>query len=301
MLPLYLVGATGTGKSSIAISIAEKLDGEIVNADAFQIYKGIEIVTASPKSTALARIRHHLYGTIELQEDCNAARYSEMANNQIKEISDRDKTPIIVGGSGLYIKSLTHGLSNLPPTNHELREELNEMSHEELISGLEKCDPVGASQINLKNRRYVTRALEISILANRPMSEIKNEWNKYKPKFNGVLLQRPRQELYDRINLRVEQMVEDGLIGEINSLPENISNTAKKAIGIQETQLHLEGKTSLDECIDSIQQSSRNYAKRQITWFKREKGFQNVCLEKKDDPNLAIEKIADLLTPPENA
>ena len=133
------------------------------------------------------------------------------------------------------------------------------------------------------------------------MSEIKNEWNKYKPKFNGVLLQRPRQELYDRINLRVEQMVEDGLIGEINSLPENISNTAKKAIGIQETQLHLEGKTSLDECIDSIQQSSRNYAKRQITWFKREKGFQNVCLEKKDDPNLAIEKIADLLTSPENA
>ena len=96
-------------------------------------------------------------------------------------------------------------------------------------------------------------------------------------------------------------MVEDGLIGEINSLPENISNTAKKAIGIQETQLHLEGKTSLDECIHSIKQSSRNYAKRQITWFKREKGFQNVCLEKKDDPNLAIEKVAGLLTPPENA
>ena len=174
------------------------------------------------------------------------------------------------------------------------------MSHEELISRLEKCDPVGASQINLKNRRYVTRALEISILANRPMSEIKNEWTKYKPKFNGVLLQRPRQELYDRINLRVEQMVTDGLINEINSLPENISDTAEKAIGIQETRLHLEGKISQEECIDSIQQSSRNYAKRQMTWFKREKGFQNVCLEKKDDPNLAIVKIADLIILPDN-
>ena len=301
MLPLYLVGATGTGKSSIALSIAKHIGGEIVNADAFQIYKGIQIVTASPKPIALEQIKHHLYGALELQEDCNAARYSELANDQIKDISDRGKTPIIVGGSGLYIKSLTHGLSNLPPANHELREKLNKMSHEELISRLEKCDPVGASQINLKNRRYVTRALEISILADRPMSEIKNEWEKHHPKFKGILLQRPRQELYERINLRVEQMVMHGLIDEINSLPENISSTAKKAIGIQETQLHLEGKTSLEECINSIQQSSRNYAKRQITWFKREKGFQNVCLEKKDDPNSAIEKIAGLIIPPDNA
>ncbi|MEE2809126.1 MAG: tRNA (adenosine(37)-N6)-dimethylallyltransferase MiaA [Verrucomicrobiota bacterium] len=301
MLPLYLVGATGTGKSSIAISIAQKLDGEIVNADAFQIYKGIEIVTDSPKQTALDQTKHHLYGALELQENCNAARYSEMANDQIKEISDRGKTPIIVGGSGLYIKSLTHGLSDLPPANHELREELDKISHEELISRLEKCDPIGASQINLKNRRYLIRALEISILAERPMSEIKNEWKKRKVKFTGVALHRPRQELYDRINLRVEQMVEEGLMDEMISLPKNISNTAKKAIGIQETQSYLEGKTSLEDCIDSIQRSSRNYAKRQITWFKREKEFQNVCLEKKDDPNSTIERIISLVIPPENA
>ncbi len=297
MLPLYLVGATGTGKSSLAISIAEKLGGEIVNGDAFQIYKGIEIVTDSPKQTALDQTRHHLYGALELNEDCNAARYSEMANDKIKEISDRGKTPIIVGGSGLYIKSLTHGLSNLPAANHELRKKLDQMPYAKLISRLEECDPLGASQINLKNRRYVTRALEISILAGKPMSEIKNEWKKNKVKFTGFLLQRPRQELYDRINLRVEQMVKEGLLDEIISLPKNISGTAKKAIGIQQTQLHLEGKTSLDECIDSIQRSSRNYAKRQTTWFKREKGFQNICLEKKDDPNSTVEKIIKLMTP----
>ncbi len=297
MLPLYLVGATGTGKSSLAISIAEKLGGEIVNGDAFQIYKGIEIVTDSPKQTALDQTRHHLYGALELNEDCNAARYSEMANDQIKEISNRGKTPIIVGGSGLYIKSLTHGLSNLPAANHELRKKLDQMPYAKLISRLEECDPLGASQINLKNRRYVTRALEISILAGKPMSEIKNEWKKNKVKFTGFLLQRPRQELYDRINLRVEQMVKEGLLDEIISLPKNISGTAKKAIGIQQTQLHLEGKTSLDECIDSIQRSSRNYAKRQTTWFKREKGFQNICLEKKDDPNSTVEKIIKLMTP----
>ncbi len=297
MLPLYLVGATGTGKSSLAISIAEKLGGEIVNGDAFQIYKGIEIVTDSPKQTALDQTRHHLYGALELNEDCNAARYSEMANDQIKEISDRGKTPIIVGGSGLYIKSLTHGLSNLPAANHELRKKLDQMPYAKLISRLEECDPLGASQINLKNRRYVTRALEISILAGKPMSEIKNEWEKNKVKFTGFLLQRPTQELYDRINLRVEQMVKEGLLDEIISLPKNISGTAKKAIGIQQTQLHLEGKTSLDECIDSIQRSSRNYAKRQTTWFKREKGFQNICLEKKDDPNSTVEKIIKLMTP----
>ena len=297
MLPLYLVSATGTGKSSLAISIAEKLGGEIVNGDAFQIYKGIEIVTDSPKQTALDQTRHHLYGALELNEDCNAARYSEMANDQIKEISDRGKTPIIVGGSGLYIKSLTHGLSNLPAANHELRKKLDQMPYAKLISRLEECDPLGASQINLKNRRYVTRALEISILAGKPMSEIKNEWEKNKVKFTGFLLQRPRQELYDRINLRVEQMVKEGLLDEIISLPKNISGTAKKAIGIQQTQLHLEGETSLDECIDSIQRSSRNYAKRQTTWFKREKGFQNICLEKKDDPNSTVEKIIKLMTP----
>ena len=297
MLPLYLVGATGTGKSSLAISIAEKLGGEIVNADAFQIYKGIEIVTDSPKQIALDQTRHHLYGALELHEDSNAARYSEMANRQIKEISDRGKTPIIVGGSGLYIKSLTHGLSNLPPANHELRKELDQMPYAKLISRLEECDPVGASQINLKNRRHVTRALEISILAEKPMSEIKNEWDENKVEFTGFLLQRPRQELYDRINLRVEQMVKEGLIDEIISLPKNISSTAKKAIGIHQTQLHLEGKTSLKECIDSIQRSSRNYAKRQITWFKREKEFQNICLEKKDDPNSIVEKVITLMPP----
>ena len=181
MRSLYLVGPTGSGKSSIASLIANDLNGEIINADAFQLYKGIEIITASPNKKELNRAPHHLYGILNLDEEYNAGKYSIIAKEKITEIKENKKLPIITGGSGLYIKSLTHGLLDFPPVDEKLRKKLTQLSIEELSEKLFKFDPDGAQNINLKNKRHIIRALEISIQCGKPMSQIKKDWKKKNP------------------------------------------------------------------------------------------------------------------------
>ena len=300
MRSLYLVGPTGSGKSSLASLIANDLNGEIINADAFQLYKGIEIITASPNKKELNRAPHHLYGILNLDEESNAGKYSIIAKEKIKEIKENKKLPIVTGGSGLYIKSLTHGLLNFPPVDEKLRKKLNHLSIEELTQKLFKFDPDGAQNINLKNKRHIIRALEISIQCGRPMSEIKKDWKNKNPVFTGLIIERPRDELYERINSRVIEMFNSGAVEQIEQIPKNISETAIKAIGIREIKDYLDGKISLDESISTIQKISRNYAKRQITWFKRESGFQRVCLNADEDTDLILKKILGTISSMQN-
>ena len=300
MRSLYLVGPTGSGKSSIASLIANDLNGEIINADAFQLYKGIEIITAFPNKKELNRAPHHLYGILNLYEDYNAGKYSIIAKEKIKEIKENKKLPIVTGGSGLYIKSLTHGLLDFPPVDEKLRKKLNQLSIEELSEKLFRFDPDGAQNINLKNKRHIIRALEISIQCGKPMSQIKKDWKKKNPVFTGLIIERPRDELYERINSRVIKMFNSGAVEQIAQLPENISETAIKAIGIREIKDYLNGKMSLDESISTIQKISRNYAKRQITWFKRESGFQRVCLNADEDTDLILKKILGTISSMKN-
>ena len=290
MRPLYIGGATGAGKSAVAIAIAETLGGEIVNADAYQLYSGIEIVTAAPSAADRERVPHHLFGCLRTDEDCNAGRFANLATPVIDSLLRRGKLPVVVGGSGLYLKSLTHGLSDLPPADAALRSQLDALSAEALNEELRRVDPAAATKIDAQNRRYVTRAVEISMLAGRPMSELKTDWENAAPDFDGVLIERPRDELYARINDRVPRMVEAGLLDEIRSLPPELSATAEKAIGVREVRAHLAGAQPLGDCVAAIQQASRRFAKRQLTWFRRETAFQRVCLEAADTAESAARR-----------
>lgn len=226
----------------------------------------------------------------------DAGRYQALARPCVDDILRRDRFPIITGGSGLYLKTLTHGLSPIPRGDPELREKLEKESLEALAEKLRQIDPIGATQVNLFNRRYVIRAIEITLLSGRPMSEIKTEWENATPEFIGVVITRERDVLYERINDRVTKMWQGGILTEVQSAvaESGLSPTAIKAIGVQEIIDHLDGRISLDACLDQIRQASRRYAKRQLSWFRREKGFQSVCLAAHDGPESAIAKIHTL-------
>jgi len=269
----FIVGPTATGKSELAADAAHEIGAEIVSADAFQIYRGLDLLTAKPESPTLAKAPHHLIGTVPLTEEMNAERYRRAAIRAIEEINLRGNLAIVVGGSGLYIKALTHGLAPLPESDPELREKLNAMSLDGLRSQLVEVDPETARKIDLKNRRRVVRALEICSLTGKPVSAQRLcEGASHSEASTGVFVFRDRQELYERINQRVEMMFERGVIEEVRTAGE-ISQTASQMIGLREIRELLAGKKSLPQCIAEIQQTTRRYAKRQLTWFRRQSNF----------------------------
>jgi tRNA dimethylallyltransferase len=269
----FIVGPTATGKSELAADVAYAIGAEIVSADAFQIYRGLDLLMAKPESPMLAKAPHHLIGTVALTEEMNAEKYRGAAMRAIEEINLRGKLAIVVGGSGLYIKALTHGLAPLPESDPELREKLNAMSLDDLRSQLAERDPETARKIDLKNRRRVIRALEICSLTGKPVSAQRLcEGASQSEAGTGVFVFRDRQELYERINQRVEMMFERGVIEEMRTAGE-ISQTASQMIGLREIRELLAGKKSIPQCIEEIQQATRRYAKRQLTWFRRQTNF----------------------------
>ena len=292
---LYLAGPTAAGKTGVALALARRSDAaEIVNADAFQVYRGLEILTAAPAETERDGIPHHLCGILDLSEECDAASFADRARKTIVEIADRGKLPIVVGGGGLYLKALTHGLTDTPPGDPELRAELVKLSLEALVAWLESVDPEGAAATNLKNRRYVTRNLEITLLTGRPASEIKRSFEKEAPEIRAVYLERDREDLYERINRRTEIMFQQGVVDEVSGLARNqVSVTAEKAIGLREIRGQLAGEISEADCIAAIQQATRRYAKRQATWFRREKAFQTVCVGADETAESVADRILD--------
>lgn len=290
--PIYLAGATGTGKSAVAVELARLIGGEIVNADAFQVYRGLNIVAAIPTSGERGDIPHHLYGFIDPSEDFDVARHTACAEPLIADICARRSFAIVVGGSGLYLKSLTHGLAPTPKGDAELRESLEQLSLDDLVGWLEKVDPQGAAATNLKNRRYVTRNLEIALLSGQPASKIKQAWQRSEPDILGYHLIRDREILSNRIHQRTLAMFEAGLVEEIRSLGE-LSRTAERAIGIREVRALLDGDLSETETVEAICQSTRRYAKRQRTWFRREDALQSVCLAADADAKSVAQGIAE--------
>jgi len=275
---IYLTGATGTGKSDVAIELAKLIDGEIVNGDAYQIYRGFDIVAAIPGQAERAEVPHHLYACLDPDESFDAVRYASMAEPVIADIRSRGKHPIVVGGSGLYIKALTHGLAPTPKGDPALRQALDAIELDELCAWLKSIDPEGAASTNLKNRRYVSRNLEIALLAGERASNLKKQWQRDTPNLIGFHLNRDRELLKQRIDARTHTMFAAGLVGEIRAL-NRLSETAGRAIGIREVRALLAGEISEPEAIAAIQQATRRYAKRQRTWFRREKALQSVCLD----------------------
>ena len=273
----FIVGPTATGKSEIAADVAREVGAEIVSADAFQIYCGLDLLTAKPESSTLAKAPHHLFDTIPTSEEMNAEKYRREATRAIEEINSRGKLAIVVGGSGLYIKALTHGLAPLPESDPKLREKLNAMSLDNLRAQLVELDPEAAKKIDLKNRRRLVRALEICLITGKPASEVvARVGDSGRPgpiiRTKGVFVFRDRNELYQRIDRRVKAMFEKGVIEEVRTAAVT-SATASQMIGLREIRELLAGKKSLPQCIAEIQQATRRYAKRQLTWFRRQSNF----------------------------
>jgi tRNA dimethylallyltransferase len=269
----FIVGPTATGKSELAADVAHEIGAEIASADAFQIYHGLDLLTAKPESPTLAKAPHHLIGTVPLAEAMNAEKFRRLGLRAIEEINSRGKLAIVVGGSGLYIKALTHGLAPLPESDPKLREKLNAMSLDDLRSQLSELDPETARKIDIKNRRRMVRALEICLLTGKPASAQRiRRGASHSEAATGVFVFREREELYERINQRVEAMFARGVIEEVRAAAVT-SATASQMIGLREIHELLEGRISLPQCIAEIQQATRRYAKRQLTWFRRQSNF----------------------------
>lgn len=291
--PLYLSGPTAGGKTAVAPALGERIGAvEIVNADAFQIYRGMDILSAAPTDEEKAALPHHLFGILSASESSSAAEFAALANSKIREVGER-ALPLVVGGSGLYLKAITHGLAPTPKGDAALRSELDALSLDELVARYRDADPIGSEQTNLKNRRYVTRNLEITLLAGRPASEIKSEWQENQPDIRAVYLSWDRESLYHRINARTVRMFESGVVEEIAALPE-VSETAAKAIGYREIRSLLDGEMESETCVEKIQQLTRHYAKRQETWFRREPSFRPVPVTERDSPGEIADRIISL-------
>jgi tRNA dimethylallyltransferase len=277
--PIYVCGPTASGKSALAIQLAKEYHGEVINADAFQLYHGLNIITAMPSDEEQSIVPHHLFGILSPKETCDAQHYLDVALPIICSIQQRGKTPIIVGGSGLYLKFLTHGPSPLPPSDPKLRERLDKFSLDELIKQLQSLDPKEVTQVSLQNRRYVSRSLEICLLSGKKVSELRDSWltanTNLSSSLRGYLISLSRKVLHQRILERTKKMLESGAIDEIRN-QSNLSTTAVKAIGISQIRSLLLDEIDYATCLEQIIVATRQYAKRQETWFRKEAWLTNI-------------------------
>ncbi len=274
----FLVGPTGVGKSEIAVEAALRCNAEIVGADAFQVYQGMGLLTARPAAHLRAKVRHHLIDEIPPGQKFDVARYRDMALERMREIQGRGKRALVVGGTGLYVRALTHGLSELPEADPVLRQELDAMTLAQLQERYAALDPQGIERIDQHNRRRLVRAIEVSLLTGTPFSELRADWNGEQPTVTapGVVLERDRDELYCRIDMRVRRMFAEGVVEEVRSV--EAGETASQAIGYLEIKALLRGEMSVEECVTAIGQRTRRYAKRQLTWLRRENIFFKINL-----------------------
>lgn len=275
----FLPGPTAAGKSDLAVALAEAAGGEIVGADAFQIYDGLDVLSAKPSTALRARVPHHLIGAIPLTEPFDVAQYLALAEARIRDIVARGKVPIVCGGTGLYIRALTHGLSALPAGDAAIRSELEKEPLPSLAARLRELDP--ETQVDLKNPRRVIRALEVCIRTGRPFSSFRDAWDGPSPA-RGMIVSRSREVLNTRIDARADAMFAHGVVEEVAACG-TIGPTASQMIGLAEIHALVAGKCTRAECIAAIRQSTRQYAKRQLTWFRRESRFRWLDLDEESD------------------
>ncbi len=276
---VVIVGPTASGKTAVSIELAKKINGEIISADSMQIYKYMDIGTAKPTLDEMQGIKHYMLDVVMPDETFNVAKYKNMAEKAIEEILQKGKVPIIVGGTGLYINTLVDGIEFADvPSDEEYRNELIKKAYQEgamsIYKKLEKIDSEAAKKIEPNNIRRVARALEIYKVTGKTKTQLDIE-SKKEVKYDYRLfgMEWEREALYNRIDLRVDKMIQDGLIEEVKSVTEKfkISNTAVQGLGYKEVIEYLEGNVSYDEMIEKLKLETRHYAKRQLTWFRRDK------------------------------
>ncbi len=303
-IPVVAVtGPTATGKTSLGIAIAKRYDGEIVSCDSMQIYRGLPIGTAQPSEEELAQVPHHLISFLDVRESFSVSDYVTLAAETVREIYGRRKLPVLVGGTGLYARSLLRGFSfEENCRDEELRRELFQRAEQEgaesLYRELEGLDPAAAREIHPNNVKRVVRALEYCKLAGEPFSAQAQRSREAKSPYRYLMLClsfRDREKLYARIDKRVDRMLEDGLLQEAGRFHElcvhsGVPPTAAQAIGYKELFPYFEGRASLEEAVENVKRESRRYAKRQITWFSREPDARFLYVDAYDNAEALLEE-----------
>lgn len=292
---IYLTGATASGKSALAMHLAKRLGGEIISVDSMQVYCGLNIGTAKPSAEEQAEVPHHLIDVAQLSEAFDAAQFVRLAKSASESISSRGRIPIFCGGTGLYFRALMEGLGSSPPSDELLRDELSLLSFESLVAELKIKDPKAAKQIDLKNPRRVLRAVEVIRLTGRPYSEQRIGWDKLKraPE-NLYCINREVDVLNQRIHKRVDEMFSLGLIEETQILIKQglrDNRNACQALGYRQVLDLLDGELSLESVVDKVKIKTRQFAKRQRSWFRNQ--MQCDLLDWPEDEN--VDSFCELL------
>ena len=294
---LVIAGPTGVGKTDLSIKLAKLLDADIISADSAQIYKEMDIGTAKITVEEMQGVKHYMLDVVEPIKKYSVGDYQTAVDNILNEKEKENKNIILTGGTGLYIGSITEGLSDLPAGDPVLREELLKLDSEELYKKLMELDPQAAEDIHINNRRRVERAVEVCLLTGDKFSvlskkNIKN--NNYN--FLKVALERDREYLYERINLRVDIMLEKGLEQEVRALYEKYGENLRKIniIGYTELIEYFNGQVSYEEAVENIKRNSRRYAKRQFTWFKNDPTYVWFDLDKLSEEEIINSIIKEL-------
>ena len=307
---ICIAGPTASGKTALAVELAKELDGEVVSCDSMQIYKGMNIGTAKPTREEMQGIPHHMIDVAEPGEDFSVSRYCEMATPIVDDILARGKTAIIAGGTGLYMDSLIKGNDFAPFPATGVREALEQRADQEgmeaLLRELAAVDPDSAAKLHIADRKRIIRALEVYYETGQTITAHNLRTRAIPPRYDPVWLGLdfdPRAALYQRIDLRVSLMLEQGLIREITDLlasgiPEKC--TAMQAIGYKEFLSALHGAISMEEAADQVRQSSRHYAKRQLTWFRRNPNMRWLIRQKEQSADEILAKARQLLQETDN-
>lgn len=302
---LVIAGPTASGKTALGVQMALRLNGEVISADSMQIYKGMDIATAKPSQAEMGAVPHHLIGFLDRTESFSVADYVELAGQKAEEIISRGKTPIVVGGTGLYISSFVNNIQ-FPDIKSDisvrerLRREAAEYGNSYLLEKLRSCDPETGAELHENDLSRVVRALEVFEVTGRKMSDFKKESLLKESPYDftvTAITYDDRQVLYDRINRRVDIMKENGLIDEAYEIYKESGTikTAHQAIGCKELAPYFEGNATLEECIDKIKQETRRYAKKQLTWLRREPYINWMEGTKDSDLNFFIKKCENII------
>ncbi|MCI0469004.1 MAG: tRNA (adenosine(37)-N6)-dimethylallyltransferase MiaA [Nitrospirae bacterium] len=313
---VILLGPTSVGKTALSILIAKQLNTEIISSDSMQIYRRMDIGTAKPSKDEMQAVKHHMIDIVEPWESYSTGRYIEDAQPIIHRLSAEGRIPIITGGAGLYIKAMTRGIFEGPAADWDLRNRLFDMEKERqgcLYDRLKRIDAAAALKIMPNDTRRIIRALEICLKSDKSMSESQRDSTTPLPyEFIKIGITRDRSELYAMIEQRVDRMIEKGLVDEVVNViglikskgysplpiahcPLPIAHSSMQAIGYKEIAMHLNGEISIKDAIALVKKRTRNYAKRQFTWFKKEEGIRWIDATGSQDPSEIFRKAMRLI------
>ena len=299
--PVFIAGPTAVGKSEITLALAEKIGGEIISVDSMQVYRGLDIGTAKPNLSEQKKIPHHLIDVCDLTENFDAAQFVRRAQKAVGEIQSRGKIPVFCGGTGLYFNAYLSGLGEAPAANPELRAELEALPFEKLLQELREKDSTTYEKIDKQNPRRVIRAVEVIRLTGKKFSEQKSEWKSeagsQKSEQIFALTRKP-EDLHARINARVDKMFALGLVEETRELLKRglaENKFAMQAIGYRQVVEHLRGERNLPETIELVKIKTRQFAKRQLTWFRRYGNCEWIELKPDESLEKCVRKICEAI------